>query len=144
MGTLPMVKDFMDKTYVTLTPDIDVYRAIDILLDKGITSAVVTDADNKIVGILSEKDCLTLLTKSKYHELPGGKVSEFMTKKVVTIPANTDIFQVADMTYTHFFRRLVVADDEGHMLGQITRRDLLRVIKQLKAEEGGKKVAPIM
>ncbi|HGY54136.1 MAG TPA: CBS domain-containing protein [Caldithrix abyssi] len=146
MEELPKVNEFMDKTFITLRPDMDVYKAIDILLDKGVTSAVVTDDNNKIVGILSEKDVLILLTKDHYHQLPSGRVSDFMTKEVVTIPANTDIFTVAHMCFSHFFRRLVVADEEGRMVGQITRRDLLRVIKQFKKEEkrAPKKVAPIL
>lgn len=144
MKKLPIVDDFMDKTFITLKADMDVFKAIDILIDSKVTSAVVVDDQNHIIGILSEKDCMTLLTKGAYHTLPSGKVSEFMTEKVVTIPANTDIFQVADMFLKHFFRRLVVADEENHMIGQITRRDLLRVIKQWKKEVSDVKIAPIM
>lgn len=146
MPNLPSVKDFMDKTFVTLHKNMDVYKAINILLEKGLTSAVVVDDDERICGILSEKDCMTLLTKGEYHTLPSGVVSEFMTEHVVTIPENTDIFKVADMFLKHFFRRLVVADDENRMIGQITRRDLLRVIKKIRTQEKakGKKIAPIM
>ena len=144
MKKLPIVNDFMDKTFVTLKADMDVFKAIDILIDSKVTSAVVVDDQNHIIGILSEKDCMTLLTKGAYHTLPSGKVSEFMTEKVVTIPANTDIFQVADMFLKHFFRRLVVADEENHMIGQITRRDLLRVIKDWKREDTKVNIAPIM
>ncbi|MGD9488002.1 MAG: CBS domain-containing protein [Calditrichaceae bacterium] len=145
-SNLPTVQDFMDKTFVTLQRDMDVYKAIDVLLTKGITSAVVTDDEMKIVGILSEKDCLTLLTKGEYHSLPSGRVSDFMTEHVVTIPPNTDIFSVADMFLKHFFRRLVVADQDGKMVGQITRRDLLKIIKAFKGQqkEKNKKIAPIL
>ncbi len=144
MKKLPIVDDFMDKTFVTLSPDMDVFNAIDTLIDSKVTSAVVVDEQNHIIGILSEKDCMTLLTKGAYHTLPSGKVSDFMTPKVVTIPANTDVFSAADMFLHHFFRRLVVADEENHMIGQITRRDLLRVIKQWKKETTQVNIAPIM
>ncbi len=146
MEELPKVEDFMDKTFITLKPDMDVYKAIDILLDKGVTSAAVTVEDNKIVGILSEKDVLILLTKDHYHQLPSGRVSDFMTKEVVSVLPSTDIFTVAHMCFSHFFRRLIVADEDGRMVGQITRRDLLRVIKRFKKEEkkAPKKVAPIL
>ena len=130
--SLPAVNEFMDKTFVTLSPDMDVYKAIDVLLDKGLTSAVVVEDDRKIVGILSEKDCLNLLTKGEYHELPSGTVSDFMTKEVVTTPPTMDVFHVAELFLTHFFRRAVIADDNNRMVGQITRRDLLRVIKKFQ------------
>ncbi len=145
-SNLPTVQDFMDKTFVTLQRDMDVYKAIDVLLTKGITSAVVADAEMKIVGILSEKDCLTLLTKGEYHSLPSGRVSDFMTEHVVTIPPNTDIFSVSDLFLKHFFSRMVVADLYGKMVGQITRRDLLKIIKAFKGQqkEKNKKIAPIL
>jgi predicted transcriptional regulator len=142
--SLPAVNEFMDKTFVTLSPDMDVYKAIDVLLDKGLTSAVVVEDDRKIVGILSEKDCLNLLTKGEYHELPSGTVSDFMTKEVVTTPPTMDVFHVAELFLTHFFRRAVIADDNNRMVGQITRRDLLRVIKKFKKEASKKKIAPIL
>ncbi len=142
--SLPTVRDFMDKTYVTLSSEMDVYKAIDVLLDKGLTSAVVVESDNKIVGILSEKDCLKLLTSGTYHELPGGTVADFMTKDVVTTPPTMDVFHVAELFLTHFFRRVVIADENNRMIGQITRRDLLRVIKKFKKEESKKKIAPIL
>ena len=141
---LPTVNEFMDKTFVTLSPEMDVYKAIDVLLDKGLTSAVVVEEDKKIVGILSEKDCLNLLTKGEYHELPSGTVSDFMTREVVTTPPTIDVFHVAELFLTHFFRRAVIADENNRMVGQITRRDLLRVIKKFKKEESKKKIAPIL
>ncbi|HED11058.1 MAG TPA: CBS domain-containing protein [Caldithrix abyssi] len=144
MSTLPSVSAYMDKSFTTLSPDMDVYKAINILIDKGITSAVVVDKQNHILGILSEKDCMTLLCKGAYHSLPGGQVKDYMTAHVVTIPPSTDIFTVASMFLKHFFRRLVIADEENHILGQITRRDLLRVIKEWKKEEKNVKIAPIM
>jgi predicted transcriptional regulator len=71
-------------------------------------------------------------------------VEDYMTKDVVTVTASTDIFQAAKMFMDHSFRRLVVADEDNTALGQITRRDLLRVIKALKKEKGEKKIAPIL
>ncbi len=144
MANLPTVEEFMDKTFVTLKKDMDVYHAVDILLDRGITSAVVVDDFNRIIGILSEKDCMTLLTKGHYHQLPSGKVSDFMTERVVTISGSTDIFKVADMFLKHFFRRLVVADEDNKMIGQITRRDLLKIIRLWRKEQKNIRKAPIL
>jgi predicted transcriptional regulator len=144
MAKIPVISEFMDKTFVTLKSDMDVYNAIDILLDRGITSAVVVDEHDRIAGILSEKDCMNLLTKGAYHSLPSGKVSDYMTKKVVTTSANTDVFIVADIFLKHFFRRLVIADEENRVIGQITRRDLLKVIREWKRAEKTTKKAPIL
>jgi len=143
MPKAPLISDVMDKTFVTLKADMDVYKAIDILLNKSITSAVVVDDFDRIVGILSEKDCLNLLTRGAYHGLPSAKVSDFMTNKVVTSRASIDIFEAASIFMKHFFRRLVIADEDNKMIGQITRRDLLKIIRKLKKQQTTKK-APIL
>lgn len=145
MAEIYKVRDYMDKTFLTLSAEMDVYHAIDLLLEEGQTSAVVCDEHKKIVGILSEKDCLKLLTGGSYYQMPGGKVKDYMTSDVFCIPAYTDIFEVADMFLKHYFRRIVIKDESDKILGQITRRDLLRIIKELHLrEEKDPKIAPIM
>ena len=66
-----------------------------------------------------------------------------MTDKVITSKASIDIFEAASIFLKHFFRRLVIADEENKMIGQITRRDLLKVIRKLKKAQATKK-APIL
>jgi len=143
MSKVPLINEVMDRTSITLSKDMDVYKAIDILLDKKITSAVVVDDYDRIVGILSEKDCLDILTKGQYHGLPSALVSDFMTKKVITSNPAINVFDAAVIFQEHFFRRLIIADEDNKMIGQITRRDLLRVIRKLRKEEQTNK-APIL
>lgn len=145
MAEIYKVEDYMDKNFLTLKAEMDVYKAIDLLLETGQTSAVVVDEKKKIVGILSEKDCLKLLTGGSYYQLPSGQVQDFMTKEVFAVSPSTDIFKIADMFLTHFFRRIVIQDEKKCLVGQITRRDLLRIIKELHLkEEKEEKKAPIL
>ena len=130
VDVMPNVREFMDKSYITLTPEMDVYRAIDIMLKGGITGAAVVDHKENLVGVLSEKDCLRTLVHGAYSELPSGKVSDFMTEEVTTIHPDLDIFTVADKFLNCPYRRLLVVE-EGKLVGQITRRDLLRAIQKL-------------
>ncbi len=145
MENIYKVEDYMDKNFLTLKPEMDVYLAIDLLLEKGMNSAVVVDDAEHVVGILSEKDCLRLIAGGSYHQLPSAKVSDFMTTEVFCIRPYTDIFKVADMFLGKHFRRIVVSDDNDILKGQITRRDLLRIIKDLHAhQEKEPKIAPIL
>ncbi len=144
MATIHKVEEFMDKKFVSLHAEWDVLKAIDIFLEKAVTSSVVVNDNMQVVGILSEKDCLKLMTKGSYYQLPGGKVSDFMTTDVYCIPGYTDIFKVADIFIHHNFRRLIITDEDNKIIGQITRRDMLRIIKHLKKEEKEKKIAPIL
>ena len=128
---MPNVGEFMDKSFITLTPEMDVYRAIDIMLKGNITGAAVVDNKERLVGVLSGKDCLRTLVHGAYSSLPSGKVSDFMSEEPETVHADLDIFSVADMFLNRTYRRLLVVDEEKKLIGQITRRDLLRVIQKL-------------
>jgi len=139
VDVMPRVRDFMDKSFITLTPEMDVYRAIDIMLKGGITGAAVVDAKEHLVGVLSEKDCLRTLVYDAYSLLPSGKVSDFMTERPVTIYADLDIFTVADKFINSTFRRLLVVDEDDRLIGQITRRDLLRAIQKMHEGYTGSK-----
>lgn len=133
MDVTPRVRDYMDKSFITLSPDMDVYQAIDIFLKKKITGAAVVDPKKKLLGILSEKDCLRILVHDAYSNLPSGVVSDYMTKQVVTISPDLDIFSTADMFFTYTFRRFLIVEKD-RLVGQITRRDLLRVIQKIKLQ----------
>ena len=132
VDVMPRVGEFMDKSFITLTPDMDVYKAIDIMLKEGITGAAVLDKKERLVGILSEKDCLRTLVHGAYSSLPSGIVSDFMSKDLETIHEDLDVFSVADKFLNCTYRRLLVVDEEKKLVGQITRRDLLRVIQKLQ------------
>ena len=59
----PLVKEYMTSPVLTLKDTATIYEAIDFLIKKRISGAPVVDAHNKLIGILSEKDCLRLMSK---------------------------------------------------------------------------------
>lgn len=127
---LPTVREFMDKFVDTLSPDTDIWDAVDFLLEKRITGAPVANNKGKLVGILTESDCLKLLTLGGAdHDAPKGKVKDFMTTAVETIPPTMDIYYVAGLFLTKNFRRLPVVED-GHIVGAITQFDILRAVQR--------------
>ena len=134
MAYIAKTKEFMDRKLFTLDPDMDVYNAIDILISRGINSAAVVDKSGNLVGILSEKDCLLTLIGEVYDNLPGSTVSAYMTRSVKTITPDTDIFVTADIFLKNNFRRLLVVEN-GRLVGQITRKDLLRAIMKMKGRK---------
>ena len=125
---LPLVADYMATELHTLGPDTDIHYAVGFLIDNRISGAPVVD-DGKLVGILSEKDCLRLLATGVDHTDPQGTVKDFMVSAVETIPSNVNIYFVAGMFLQKPFRRFPVVDD-GVLVGQISRRDILRAIQE--------------
>jgi predicted transcriptional regulator len=65
------VKEYMQRRLVTLQPDMPIEVAIQLLLKNRISGAPVVDEDRKLIGVLSEKDCLRIFANGAYNVLPG-------------------------------------------------------------------------
>ncbi|MBA6419249.1 CBS domain-containing protein [Pseudomonas neustonica] len=123
------VRDYMTSDLVTFTADMDLFRAIDRLLVNQISGAPVLDEHGNLVGLLSEGDCLKGILAGSYFEEVGGTVASVMTVVVETIDADADIVKAAEHFIRMRRRRLPVID-EGRLVGQISRRDILRAMQK--------------
>jgi CBS domain-containing protein len=96
----------------------------------------VTSSKGEVVGMLTEFDCLRLLTHGDAHaEAPAGKVKDFMKSEVQTIAPSIDIYYCAGLFMNVPFRRFPVVE-KGRLVGAITRFDLLRAVRRSFAAEG--------
>ena len=127
MSNLPVVDDYMVRTLTQFSPDENIHSAAKTLLEKHISGAPVVDDNGNLVGVLSKKDCLQVVYNASYHKDWGGRVEEYMSREVRTIESGTDIVTVADLFVESSFRRFPVMEN-GVMVGQITRQDVLRAL----------------
>jgi CBS domain-containing protein len=120
------------KNLIFFRPDQNINEVIDIIIEKKISGGPVLDENQKLVGIISEKDCLRIIVDQAYHNLPYGspKVSDYMTAKVKTLSHDSDIVAAATEFINTPIRRLPIVQD-GVLLGQISRRDILRAAKNI-------------
>ena len=126
-----LVQDFMARNLVTLTKDMDIYDALNLFLKKKISGAPVVNENHELIGLLSEKDCMKVILDGAYHNLPSGKVGDFMSHAVDTVVAEMAILSVAQKFLATHFRRFPVVDN-GKLVGQISRRDVLVAIQKIK------------
>ena len=122
-----LVKDYMAASLITLEPDMPILDAIAALVEGRIAGAPVVDRHGNLVGMLSELDCMQVCLKASYHGEPGGRVSEFMTRNVLTVPADMSIIDLARRFQESRLRRFPVMDGT-RLVGQISRRDVLRAL----------------
>ncbi len=135
-GTMsfPGVSQYMATDEVTLQPHLTINEAIDILLANKVTGVPVMDEDRKICGMISEKDCLRLIIDSAYNNLPyqDKRVSDYMSAVVKTVSIDNDILDVANEFLTTNYRKFPVVNDLGQLVGQVSRRDILKAIRDVK------------
>lgn len=125
-----LVKDYMSGDPLAFSPEMDVLDAIHKLLKHEMTGAPVIDHLGKVVGFLSEKDCLKVALNASYHEERGGRVSEFMTHDVRTLEADATLTEAAELFVTLPYRCYPVVH-ESRLVGQLSRRNILKALEKL-------------
>ena len=128
----PTIDKIMAKDEITLSPDQPINDAIDILLEHKVTGAPVLDKNRKIVGMITEKDCLKVLIDSAYHNMPFSDktVSHYMSPVVKTVTTEHDLLDIANEFLTTNYRKFPVVYMET-LVGQVSRRDVLRAIADM-------------
>jgi CBS-domain-containing membrane protein len=121
-----LAADLMQRKVFALSPEWTLERGVHDLLRHGFSGAPVVDAQHRLVGVLSEANCLEILAADAFHDTPSGLVADAMHREVVTVRPETDVFRLVQLFRENPYRRLPVVDGDGRMVGLITRRDLLR------------------
>lgn len=123
------VKDYMSTKLITFRPEMGIKEAISTLLKNSISGAPVVDKMGKLVGMLSEKDCIRLLVDGPYNQIPSGdgSVEDYMSKRIKTLSMDATIMEAAYEFVNCSYRRFPILDGKK-LVGQISRRDVLRAI----------------
>lgn len=118
---------------VTFKPEQSIQDVIKTIIEKKISGAPVLDDHRHLVGIISEKDCLRIIVDQAYHNMPAEsrKVSDYMTAKVQTLAPTANVVEAAIEFLNSHFRRFPVVEN-GTMIGQVSRRDILRAAQNIK------------
>ena len=118
----------------TFHPDQSIQDVIAIIIDKKISGAPVLDEHRHLVGIISEKDCLRIIVDQAYHNLPAEsrKVSDYMTAKVQTLTSKTNVVEAAIEFLNSPVRRFPIIEN-GLIVGQVSRRDILKAARNIKS-----------
>lgn len=122
-----LVKDHMSKNVATLSPDMEIAHATQYLIAHNISGAPVLDEHGRLVGILTEQDCMKVVMHSVFHGEPAGLVSEYMSKDPKSVTPEQSILTLAEMLLEGRYHRYPVVDN-GRLVGIISRRDVMRAM----------------
>jgi len=122
-----LVREVMNKNVMTVKPDVTLRKAAEAMSNYHIGSLVVLE-NNKLVGILTERNVLVAVADGKDPELTT--VEEVMTKKVITISPDKVIEDAVALMTEHRIKKLPVVDGEK-LVGIITASDIIVVEPKL-------------
>ncbi|WP_246740284.1 CBS domain-containing protein [Bradyrhizobium sp. LCT2] len=138
----------------TVGPNATVREVAQILLERRISAVPVVDADNKVVGIVSEGDLLhraesgterspawwlRLFTgdaqlATDYVKSHSIKVQDVMTQEVTTAAPETPLHEIAMLLEERQIKRVPIVDKEGQLVGIVSRANLLQAIASARPE----------
>ncbi len=118
-------KDIMTRNVITVKADTPVEIIIKILTVRKLTGLPVVDDDNKLLGIISEKDLLCLLFKNE--NLNDLKAMDYMTRDVESFDMEDTLEDVCTFLIGKPFRRVTVVSD-GKLMGIVSRTDIISFI----------------
>lgn len=146
------VNEFMSKEVITCQADNTVSDAASLMADKGFSVLPIVDAENKLIGILTESDfvgkevdiphalvSIKQLFGQNYHlgevedvyaRAKDTKIGDVMSKRVTTVKPDSSLTEVVELMVAKHLKRLPVVEN-GVLVGIITRKDLLKAFNTL-------------
>ena len=139
-----LVEEVMTEQVITTSPGTDLHEAARLLSENGISGMPVVDDERRVIGVISEADVLVLAGMKTGHTFRdilrtmlgeplaarkgGGKVQDVMSFPPITSKAGDDVSEVAKILDERRIKRLPVVDDQGKIIGIISRADIVRAI----------------
>lgn len=142
-----LVRDVMVAPVITVTPSTTVKEVAELFLEKRISAAPVVESQQRLVGIVSEGDLLHRVEAgterhrswwlkgfigddtlaAEYVKSHGLKVSDVMTRRVVTATPETPLHEVAALLEKNAIKRVPILEN-GKLVGIVSRANLIQAV----------------
>ena len=142
------VKDVMSTHVIAVRKNAPFKDMAARLREHRISAFPVLDEDNKVIGVVSEGDLLTkealefsatsrvsgMLHHREQAKAAATTAEDLMTKPPVTVGPDEFATHAARLMYARRVKRLPVVDDDGHLIGIVSRADVLSVYSRPDAD----------
>jgi CBS domain-containing protein len=126
MGKIRNILQVKGNVVFSVDPSVTVYKAIELMSNKNISSLLIMDPFGKLLGIFTERDyARKLILKGKSSK--DTQIGEIMTENPVTISSDNSIEECMQVMTDRFIRHLPVVD-AGRVVGMISIGDVVRFI----------------
>ena len=104
----------------TVKPDMTLADMQKLMGEYGVSGLLVEDGEGKLAGIITKRDTM-------FEKNGKRRVSDLMTKEVITAKAGTTIEQAKEILHKHRIEKLPLVDSKGRVAGLITSKDILKI-----------------
>ena len=136
------IRDLMTRDVITIGPEAPLKEAARRMIEAHVSGLPVTDVDEQLLGVITEADFVA--TEADRHrrrragllrflykeaEIPSQErlVGDVMTSEVVVLGEGADHVEAARLMQTEGVKRIPVVDENGRIVGLVSRADILRV-----------------
>ena len=124
------VREIMTRSVISVSSKDSLSKALDLMLDEKVGAIPILDSDDKVTGIITERDFALSLAGVLTEEL----VEEFMTKNVITTTPGTPIESASKIMVRNALRRIPIIGEDvdlattspDKLLGVITATDIMK------------------
>ena len=125
------VKSIMITDVISVKPDTPLYEALTLLTKHKISGMPVVDEEQRVVGLLSEKDVLRILVDRKLEI--KSTVADYMSKAVISFSEDASAFDICQFFIRSHVRRVPIVKD-CKLVGIVSRGDLIPLILEAKTK----------
>jgi predicted transcriptional regulator len=127
------VRDCMSQSMILFNKNQSIIEVVDMLIKFRISGGPVVDDQKRVIGIISEGDCVKQISESRYYNMPmeDTSVEKYMSKEVDVMSPDVNLFDAAQLFLKSKRRRFPVVED-GKIIGIVSQKDILRTALMLK------------
>jgi len=107
---------------ITMRPSNKIFEAKEVMNKFKISGLPITDENNKLVGILTNRDI-------RFETRQNLVIKKAMTKKLITVPVGTSLKEAEKLFHKHKIEKILMVDENFYLKGLITYKDILKRIQ---------------
>ena len=125
-------EEIMTKNVISVRKETPIREAMELMLNHKISGLPVVDDDMNLVGVISEKDVVTLLYD--IDNLESQRVQSFMTERPICFDIDDGLVEICDFFSKNLFRRVPITS-EGKLVGIISVPDIIQYTLNINKEK---------